>query len=250
MTLKSQKMEHTVSKAAISAISALQQKVRELEQERITLQTEIKSLQSQIDERNGQFSLREKELQQSTLRAKEMVTNSSITISQIQNAREENIKLKTKLNESLDLYKSLLKKKIKKPSSSKIQKMLKIVSEYEVLFGDIALQTTNIQKYPCDPYQLQQVISDPNLLPQPIRDVIKQLRKLPSNFKGQDINTKRAMVQGICCTRELMSRIIDRIQTLNNQPNTYSLRKNKYELQLLCVQLNALSHETNRFHFQ
>ena len=243
-------MEPEASRAAISAIAALQKRIRELEEEKTTLETEVKSLHSQIEEKNGKFLVRERELQETTIRAKEIISSSSFSLTQIQKAREENEQLKIELQEAEDQYQKAISEKIRKPSSQQINILLRQISDYEIIFGDIVEQTQKTQMLPCNSAILQQLSSDPDLLPQPLRDIVKQLRKLPSTFQNQSITTKRAMVQGICCAREQINRLSDSVRDLHSKIRKQTPRKLRYEIQTLSAQADVLIQEVSRFHFQ
>lgn len=242
-------MEPEASRAAISAIAALQKRIKELEEERITLETEVKSLHTQIDEKNSKFFQREKELQETTIRAKEIISSSSFSLTQIQKAREENEQLKNELEEAEDEYQKAISEKIKRPTSQQINVLLRQISEYEIIFQDIVSQTQKSQMLPCNSTLFLQLVSDPDLLPQPLRDIVKQLRKLPVTFQNQAISTKRAMVQGICCAREHINRLTDEIRELQSQIRKQTPRKLRCEIQTLSAQANVLIQEVSRFRF-
>lgn len=241
------------SQAAISAITVLQERIKELEADKITLLKGIESLQIQIKNTNCEVSDNESNLISATERARKMIDSASIMICQIQNARNENIELKHKISQAEQYLRSfetdilaarqqeLAHKKFIRKNLEEYQKILReIYSNIQQDYFGVYLSPTDVSK----------INYDPDLLPQPIRDVVQKMKKLPTTYSNQPIKTKRAIIQGLIRSIELANEIVSKIRALQKSLElSKTPRRIGFDIKTHAVNLYVLTKEIRRFTF-
>ena len=252
-TFKNTKMSLETSQAAISAIVVLQTRIKELEAEKIALQKNIESLRIQIESKNNEITENETNLMNATSKARQMIDNASIVIGQIRNARNENQALKENIAQcELHLYNMK-----ESPQVSREQEIYKRnlirrnLEQYQKLLNEIfaTIQENHFGRY-LSAADIRKINLDPDLLPQPIRDVVHRLRKLPIRYGNEPVATKRAIVQGLIRSIELGNEIVAKIKVLQRSlAITKTPRRIQFEIKTHAVHLYVLTHEIRRFDF-
>ena len=243
-------MEVPESEAAITAIKALQKRVKELEQERQSLNDEIYSLNLQVKFRDEEFANRRHDLTDATAMARQMVSNAASTMTEIKSEREANIRLKDKLariEEALACDRTDHSQQVQVENLRRIERS---ISEFEALLVNIfATPWQSIAAAYLTPAELKSE-TDPDLLPRPVRDIVQRMRELPRNYKAQGVVKKRAIVQGLVCSLETASELAAKIHELEKeQKRSRTPLRVGIEIHGVAVQLHALTRCINRFCF-
>ena len=241
------------SQAAIAAITVLQERIKELEADKIALLKGIESLHIQIKNTNYEVSNNETNLISATERARQMIDNASVMICQIQNARNENLELKHKIMQAEQYLRSfdsdflesrqqeIARRKFIRKNLDEYQRILKEI--YSGISQDhfgVFLSPTDVSK----------INYDPDLLPQPIRDVVQKMKKLPTTYTNQPIKTKRAIIQGLIRSIELANEIVSKIRTLQKSLEASKTpRRIGFDIKTQAVNLYVLTKEIRRFNF-
>ena len=237
------------SNAAISALAALQNRLKELEFEKNNLENEVEHLKMRMDKKESSILLREQEIIKITTRAENMVLNSSKILSEINDLREENCTLNSQirnLEELLNDSKSKLFLKNTKRQNDKIEiEMLNNkILEYEFLLS-ILFQPPHLLKN-----FKSKSSCDIDLLPMNLRRIAKRLLSLPTEYYSQPIEIKREIIQGLLCTREITSKLSYDIHKLEKQASSNSTpRYTTIEMNTLINQFKTLSRIMKRFVF-
>lgn len=241
------------SQAAVSAIGALQQKLRELEIERGQLEIEAETLRKTCKRQSESYRKREEQLMQSHKKAKDIIDKASESFALISEEREENEFLK----KELDRLQSLLKESevrhdflepIAKGMNHDARFLAELVKQYESLLAVIfaPLKLIGKTKLP----KIRKNDLDIDLLPSKLRYICNKMRTLPTDYRKQNMDTKRAIIQGLTYIREEAAKIshqiycMEKARALSATPRTID-----HEIDLLVTQFHILSAETKRFVF-
>lgn len=239
--------------AAISAIDALQKKLKDLQLERGQLELEYNGLLSHTRKTSDQFTKREQELNRAAQRAQAALNDSAEMLVQIQGARRDNAflrkeiaKYKEMINEKVEIYNQ--QKGNYDEEIATTTKLDRLVKQYEsllpMIFMPPALIGNKTHKEP-KPESL-----DLDLLPSQLRRIAIGLHKLPSHYQKQDIETKRAIIQGLIFAREECLKLslqiyeLEKAKTRSAAPRSVSL-----EINSLRSQFATLSNAMQRFVF-
>lgn len=252
VNVRLEKMEVPQSEAAITAIKALQKRVRELEQEKQALNDEIYSLDIQVKLRDEQFANRQHDLVDATEMAKQMVSNAASTMVEIKAERAENERLKQRL--------ALLEEKLGASNPAcrtqavqmeNLRRVEKNITDFESLLAHIfSNQWQSIAASYLKPSELKNSDIDPDLLPRPVRDIVKRMLELPTKYRAQDIIGKRAIIQGLICSLETASDLAVKIHDLEKEQKvSRTPLRFGIEIHGLAIQLYALTRCINRFCF-
>lgn len=252
MTFKNQ-MAFAPSKAAIAAITVLQERIKELEAEKIGLQQGIESLQIQIHNKRCEITENETNLISATNRARQMIENASLIINRIHNARLENNQLRRNIalaEEQLNQLDSGLDSSCQK-ELSKRKIILKNLEEYRKLLHEIF---SNINQDHFGVFlsslEIAKIDYDPDLLPHPIRDVVHKLKLLPTQYKMQPVQKQRAIIQGLIRSVELANELVFKIRELQgSQEAAKTPRRVGFDIRTHAVNLYVLTREIRRFSF-
>lgn len=242
------------SQAAIAAITVLQERIRELESDRIALLKGIESLQIQIKNTKFEVSNNECNLMSATERARKMIDNASIMICQIQNARNENLELKHKISQAEQYLRSFDTEFLesRKQEIAHRKFIRKNLEEYQKILKEIysGIQQDHFGVF-LSPTDISKINYDPDLLPHPIRDVVQKMKKLPTTYTNQPIKTKRAIIQGLIRSIELANEIVANIRTLQKSLEaTTTPRRIGFDIKAQAVHLYVLTKEIRRFNFE
>ena len=246
-------MAQDTSQAAVSAIAALQRRLRELEDEKSILTKEVEKLNAHVSTNDEDYTKREKEVSEITARANKMLEDSAATLVQIQEERRLNTQLKEdiftiqqELGESEEIATAKVQAKINK--KKQIANYDQILNEYESLLSIIFQPPQLVGRQ----HQINMKKSDYDidLLPLGQRRIAKQLQQLPDRYAKQPLNTKRAMIQGLLCTREEANKLAAKIYSLEKKRSISTTpRSITFEIDKYTKQFMILTHEMKRFKF-
>lgn len=248
-------MEPEASKAAISAIAALQERVRSLEKEQRNIFAEMDSYKHKINSRDERVQQRTKMLEEASNKAKEMLNYVSECNHDLIVARDLNKKLKTsikKVKESLnegDEEEEEMKREKIRSLRTELTNANQKVSDYEIILSEF-LKPVPSSCSPDGALMLAVSDGDANLLPQPIRTVIENLQRLPKDFKSQTIEEKRDTVQLLTIARNQTRILSKQIKDLEvSRMKTKEKDRFDSDIKKLAAQHLLISTEMNKFTF-
>lgn len=241
------------SQAAVSAIAALQKRLRELEEEKLNIEKQIEQYSKNASFNNQEFERREREVAEITARAYKMTQENASVLVQIQEERKRRLELK---NQLLDLEDQIEEcgdacesTRVEARSIKQTQyNYNKILDDYETLLGLIFEPPKLVGKK--HDFKMRRSDYDIDLLPTSMRRMAQQLSELPAQYKSQNLTTKRAIIQGLVCTREETRKLKEKIYVLERKRNTSTTpRSLSFEINKYIQQFNILSGEMKRFKF-
>jgi DNA repair exonuclease SbcCD ATPase subunit len=246
-------MDEPSSDAAVAAIRALQDRIKELEQDRETLQCEVDSLKIQAENHARDYRAREQELIDATNRAQDMIDQATPTMREISQARAEHqaildemAAIENRLHSTDDGDSDSVVERLKAVNSSKSN-----VADYQLLLRDIFTSTSfPVASRILSSPEIQKIPLDPDLLPHPLRDVVERLAALPTEFRRQPVPTKRAIFQGLICSIEMSFDLANKIRAFERQKfKSTTPRRIGIDIHNLAVQLYVLEYYVKRFSF-
>lgn len=247
-------MEVMESEAAITAINALQRRVKELEQEQQELKEEVYTLNMQLQMKDDHFLQRQEELIKATRRARDMINNTTTTMQQLKSERMKNEDLKTQiaLTEATLNGTQVAREDSLIVRVDELKRIQKNVDAYETLLVDIfANPWQSIAANYLSTSEMRSIKNDPDLLPQPVRDIVQRINKLPKKYKGQDLVTRRTIIQGLICCLEAAGELSAKIHDFEKrQKQTKTPMRVGIEIHNVAVQLYVLTQAINRFKYQ
>jgi peptidoglycan hydrolase CwlO-like protein len=249
-------MEPEASQAAISAIAALQKRVRELEEQSGLLEDERDSLRLRLNDRDFAYQRREAALNDAASKAKEILNNASVAMSQLREARTERQKLKAEV-EDLERQIHEIQSKIKSTKSghrrtkSGLTDLLRKLAEYEILIGDVVAQPPY---RPClSPDEASLLASreaDPDVLPPSLGSILRNLQGLPKSFTTLNLGKKREVVKVLSEASAAVTELNAKIRNLEREKFASSTpKKFDTEIKRLSSQMFILSNEIRKFEF-
>lgn len=249
-------MEPEASRAAIAAIAALQKRVKELEDENAVLEQEHESLSNTLNSRDEAYTIRENALNEATAKAKQMLSGASAALIQIREARAENKRLKSQIEQTEQLLQKQKQKSKTYTSSSRklsnsLSALMEKLAEYESLLGDLLTpppQTTSLT--PEEIVLISSSENDPEILPEPYSDILRTMQSLPKDFRKQNLETKREIIHTLCQAKSATTNIKAKISHIEKQKFSSSTPiKFDSMIHKLSTHLLILSNEMKRFRF-
>lgn len=247
-------MEPEASKSAIAAISALQQRIRDLESETAILDEECQILVQKVETRDSEYAMREKAFNEASERAKQMLSNSSTALIQIREARTEGERISQQISETRVLLRDQNRKiadnnACRKRSKLDRAKIAQRLSEYELLLGDIARPTPGLSDLsPEDRVLIAASESDPMVLPPPFSKVLAELQRMPKAFRRQGIDNKRQIIRALFGAEASINDLSAKIKNLEKQKFASSTpRAFEGKIKREMAHRLILQNETNKF---
>jgi chromosome segregation ATPase len=250
-------MEPEPSHAAISAIAALQKRVRDLEDQALILESERESLRLRLNERDAQFDRRKAALNDAAAKAKEILNNTSTAMSQLREARAERQALKGEVENFEKALKEIQGKvrtsKLKsRRFKSGLAELLKKLAEYESLIGDVVGQ---LPCRPCLTQEEQALLAsrevDATIMPPQLEPILANLQSLPKQFAALSLATKRKAVQALSEASAAVTELNAKIRTLEREKFASSTpRKFDSEIRRVSTHMFLLSNEIRKFEFE
>lgn len=249
-------MEPEASRAAIGAIAALQKRVRDLEDEAAVLKDDHETLLAKMNERDEAYTIRENALNEATEKAKQMLSTASTALIQIREARSERDRLNEQIAETERLIESQNEKiKARKGACKRVKcdaaLLMQRLAEYELILGDIFAPRTPTGSLTSEEISLiSSTQSDPNMLPSPLSDVLRNLQRVPKAFTKQSIETKREIVRALLDARSVLTDLNMKMKTLEKQKFSSSTpRKFEVEMKKIALHMRIIANELQKFQF-
>jgi hypothetical protein len=235
------------SEAAVTAIEALQKRIRDLEFDQQNIKDSIYSLHLQIDACDQRDDLSQLRLFKSTSRARQMIDNAAVTMARITAERELNAHLKCEIA----TCENILGEESEVGNTFKNRQIGNSVNDLEILIRDLfSLGWRSIATFYVSPANRRYLTRDSDLLPHPVRDVVERMRRLPGGYMGQPLPVKRAIIQGLICSVELHQKLSEQIHELQRRKSiSQTPIRISFEIHSLVAQLFALEREINRISF-
>jgi DNA repair exonuclease SbcCD ATPase subunit len=249
-------MDPEASQAAVSAIAALQQRVRELEEQAALLDDEHESLRIRLDNRDIAFRRREAALNEAMAKAKEIMNSTSAAMAQLSDARAQR-QAHRSLVDDLEHQLQTVQGKIKSAKSqqrrakSGLGDLLRKLAEYEILIGDVVAHRPH---RPCltpdETALISSGIPDPDLLPPSLAPILSALQSLPKNFPELTLGKKRKAVRALSNASAAVTELNAKVRALECEKFASSTpKKFEAEMKRLSVQMFILSREIGKFEF-
>jgi hypothetical protein len=245
-------MQFGRSDAAVTAIRALQLRLRELQQEKQTLEDDVRSLKIQIGLNPVAPSAREAELMGATERARQMVVHASATMAQIQEARRQHEILKREIavaEEALD-------ESVPSEDGSVVEGLRRAkqvqssIRDYESLLCDLFAAPMRSAADFIAGFAARGQAFDTDLVSQPLRHLVTRVMELPAAYQRQSTPTKRAIVQGLICAVEGAFALTGQLRELRRrQAVGRTPRRIAVDIRRSALDLHALEQAVNRFSF-
>jgi chromosome segregation ATPase len=249
-------MEPEASRAAISAIAALQQRVRDLEDQRAILEEEQESLRQRLAARDSAFRLRESSLNEATSKAQQILDTTTTAMTQLHEERARRQQLRAQIQEQqLLLDATVLKRRAHKAAHQKskadLSVLLRMLHEYEILLGDLIMP--GLQRAALTQDEATLVLAsenDASTLPPNVAAIVRKLQQAPKRFARQSIEKKRVIVQALAEGNAAVTELNSRIKQLETQKFSSSTpKKFEAEVKRISAQLLILSNEMSKFEF-
>ena len=239
--------------AAILAISALQSKIKVLENENLQLQTEYEKIKSIYEEQSLLLKEKKENAIQTTEFSRDLIEKTTTSYAQIQEERELNQELKQQLAD----IENVIEKQKQKQSKLKIQLSQNISSQSyinnikqqtEQIIGNLLSPPTfSTSLRPDEIVVIQKKsLQDLSQYSTEFVEIIQQLRSLPKVFFVQKLDVQQDIIETMIKALDLAFFINLEIKN-NDKLKTYSERKNN--LRLLTEELIILSDIMKQFCF-
>ncbi|KAH0792808.1 hypothetical protein GPJ56_003286 [Histomonas meleagridis] len=250
-------MEYQDSKAAVDAMAALQERIRDLEHENAKLKKECQHLSEISSANDSTIKDQESFLVDAANKAKEMLDNASQNLVELRKVKHENRKLQITLEE---LKKQRTQKIGKEDQFNNVtQRMLhrkrqaeKLISEYEELFCEILsppdFQLDNKGNVP---FNNTTFTSITHSLPATLQTVLQTLQTLPFPFRTQKLEKKKEIIGILLNARDIAYKISDEIHQLElKKMEGGAVRRVQSEIDVKSVHLHLLVQAMSKFRFE
>jgi chromosome segregation ATPase len=249
-------MEPEASRAAISAIAALQQRVRDLEDQGALLEEERDSLHRRLEVRDSAFRVRESSLNEATSKARQILDTTSAAMTHLHEERTRRQRLRSQLQEQQHLLDATVSKQrshraAHRKSKGEVSALLRILREYEMLLGDLI--SPGLQRGALTQDEAILILAgnyEANSLPPNLARILRQLQEAPKRFARQSIENKRVVVKALSEGSAAITELNTRIKQLETQKFSSSTpKKFQADVKRISAQLLILSNEMSKFEF-
>lgn len=242
--------------SAIASITALQNRIKALENENFVLKEEYESLAKQMQDQTSSFQTREFTLSEATEKARSMLQSTSELISQMLKEREKNIFLKQQIAESeILLTKQKQKSELNKQAYDEMLNELNVISQKnldsEELFGQI-LSAPPISTYLSPDEGLVVISKEVNqeIMPSNLYELYQSLIQLPKSFHFQSMTKKKEIVKVLSEAKFEAIRILSQIKQFEKKKFASSTpKKIELDLKRLASQECILVNQIKQFKF-
>lgn len=226
-------MEPEASRAAISAIAALQNRIKQLEYEHDSLILKKEDYQKKILDKDKAIEKRLELANIASEKAKSMMICMGKAMNDLSKARIENKKLREQIKstESLipsvgsgDAYNRKAKRKIKKEYDVLMSK----VNDYELLLSEY-LKPKLINPTPDGALALAVADNDPSLLPEPYASTLAELIALPKKFRPQEMDVKRKIIRALCKAKLDTAKLSVQLRNLQRKPFSKKSKPERFD---------------------
>lgn len=242
--------------AALSSITALQNRIKALENENCVLKEEYEFLAKQLQDQSSSFNTREFTLTEATEKARSMLKSTTDLTSQMFKERSRNRFLKNQIAESeILLTKQKQKAELNKQAYEEMQNELNVLiqknADSEALFGQI-LSPPPLSTYLSQDEALVVISKDvtqETLTPQ-LFELYQSMVNLPKSFHFQTIDKKREMIKIISDAKYEAVRLLAQIRQFEKKKFASSTpKKVEMDLKKLASQECVIANQIQQFKF-
>lgn len=208
------------SRAAVEAMAALQERMKELEMENDGLRKEVVKLRATVENSENELAEREKAMSRDAEKAQKMLESAAETLVELRRIRIENRKLESQID-GLEL-KLRDKTRKEKAKQTRIEEALGTARHKELLeseLEDLFSLLLSPPDYSFD--EKMNVRFNPTIksittysLPANIQTVVQYIQSLPVPFAAQKMGIKREIVNTLMKARAICCKLIEDIHKL------------------------------------
>jgi hypothetical protein len=246
-----QKGNFSDAAAAVDAMAALQARIGKLEKGNVKLRKERDRIRALIAANESEVNDREAFLVSAAEKAQQMLDSASATIVKLRDARREQRRLQSRLedlNHQLQTKLELEAQAQERLSTMQTPKehAVRLVTEYEDLFCEL-LSPPN---FTLTGRSSRLFSPTTHLLPTTLRTAVQMLQTLPVPFRDQTLEKKRQMIATMLNARRIASKITDEIQQLELLiAEGGNIRKVQAEVDVKSNHLAIVTEAMTRFRF-
>lgn len=242
------------SRAAVEAMAALQEKMKELEAENDGLRKEVVRLRGVVENSENELAEREKAMTREAERAQKMLESAAETLVELRRIRIENRTLESQIDHlELQLRDKMAKEKARQ---SKIEASLGSARHKELLeseLEDLFALLLSPPEYSFD--EKMNVKFNPTIksvttysLPANIQTVVQYIQNLPVPFSAQRIGIKKDIVNTLMKGRAICCKLIEDIHKLElSKLSTKATRQVQGDIDAKKAQLFLLMTTISKF---
>lgn len=246
-------MEPEASKAAISAIAALQQRIMELEKEESELTQEKSRLERQISSKDKLLMQKNKLMDEASQKAKEMLTYLSKAVNDLSEARNKNHKLKDTIRDIEGVFPTIgvneeANRKQKTTLRQETSALINKCNDYEVLLSEY-FRPSPLANTPTGALILAVSEKDPSLLPPEYSETYQTLLELPKNFREQPLSVKKDTIRILTDARAILNDINNQMKDVQKKRSKPNSTRFDSEYNKLAAQHLMISNEIGKISF-
>lgn len=249
-------MDFYDSKAAVDAMAALQNRIRDLEKSNAKLRKETAHLRRIADADESAVTEREASLLEAADKAQKMLEGASETLVELRRIKRENKQLQIQFDELQERLKKKLDIEDKAQNkltqlSAKRTHAEKLISEYEDLFCEILAPPFPAGGNGNVPFNNTTISITTHSLPATLQTCVQMLQTLPYPFREQKLEKKREIIAILLNARDIAYKIAEEIHQLELQKlESGAVRRIQAEIDVKATHLNLLTQAMSRFRFE
>lgn len=249
-------MDFYDSKAAVDAMAALQNRIKDLERTNDKLRKESSHLRRVADSDENAVVEREAALMESANKAQKMLEGASETLVELRRLRRENRELQMHFEQLQDVLQKKLEGEERAQSkldqiSSKRTVSQKLISEYEDLFCEILAPPFPTGGAGNVPFNSTTISITTHSLPATLQTCVQMLQTLPYPFREQKLEKKKEIISILLNARDISYKVAEEIHQLEIQKLTSgAVRRIQSEIDVKSTHLNLFAQAMSRFRFE
>lgn len=249
-------MDFYDSKAAVDAMAALQNRIKDLERTNDKLRKESSHLRRVADSDENAVFEREAALMESADKAQKMLEGASETLVELRRLRRENRELQMHFEQLQDVLQKKLEGEERAQSkldqiSSKRTVSQKLISEYEDLFCEILAPPFPTGGAGNVPFNSTTISITTHSLPATLQTCVQMLQTLPYPFREQKLEKKKEIISILLNARDISYKVAEEIHQLEIQKLiSGAVRRIQSEIDVKSTHLNLLAQAMSRFRFE
>jgi hypothetical protein len=249
-------MDFYDSKAAVDAMKALQDRIRDLEKYNSKVRKECAQMRALVENDEQTLNDREASLVSAADKAQKMLDGASQTLVELRRVRRENRELEKRAAELTDLVEA--KRQLEAAEHQKVAKVSgrrenaeRLISEYEALFCEL-LSPPNfaLTGHATVPFNHTTISVTTHSLPATLQTCVQMLQTLPVPFRDQRLEKKREIIALLLNARTIAYKMAEEIHGLELQLGEVgSQRRIQAEIDVKSAHLALVSQAMQRFRF-
>jgi cell division septum initiation protein DivIVA len=249
-------MDFYDSKAAVDAMKALQDRIRELEKNNSKVRKECAQMRSLVEQDEQTLGDREASLIAAADKAQKMLDGASETLVELRRVRRENrdlqqraADLKKQLEERIAMETTSRTKLLK--ISNRRENAERLIAEYEALFCEL-LSPPNfaLTGHGNVPFNHTTISVTTHSLPATLQTCVQMLQTLPVPFRDQKLEKKREIIAILLNARNIAYKMAEEIHRLELQLcESGSQRRIQAEIDVKSSHLGLVTQAMQRFRF-